>query len=186
MSDFYDRAGAVFGFSSGRVAWPYGLGAPSAALRRSDPELYEQRLTGQREKQEIVLEWAERYGLKKSESGCCPRWLTKKVSRQCRWESGECTHYGQAGEDRNWLDHMVSWVKEGRPAVLTSAPYSVSAEDEARLDWWMGADQRLRVARGAGWYGFWTTQVIMWRADRLSDVVPAHALAGRGAQRVPW
>ncbi|WP_031080801.1 hypothetical protein [Streptomyces sp. NRRL S-118] len=58
-------------------------------------------------------------------------------------------------------------------AVITSAPYHVLDTDEDRLSWWRQHDQRLRVARGEGWYGYGTTQIVMWRADILADVDPA-------------
>ncbi|MFG2142592.1 hypothetical protein ACGFRG_00070 [Streptomyces sp. NPDC048696] len=94
-----------------------------------------------------------------------------------------CTHYGTA-QDRHWLDHLISWLKEGRPAVITTAPYGIDSADRSRLDWWTGADPRLRVAHGPGWYGFRTTQIVMWRTDRLAQVTPA-LLAGHGAELVP-
>jgi hypothetical protein len=104
---------------------------------------------------------------------CCPWWLTRKVSRRC--EFAKCTQYGAGGDDRSWLDHTICWLKDGRPAVITSAPYNFGQEDRARIDQWLTEDTRLRVAYGAGWYGYTTTQIVMWRADRLEDVAPAAA-----------
>ncbi|MGO4427180.1 hypothetical protein AB4Z54_52875 [Streptomyces sp. MCAF7] len=57
--------------------------------------------------------------------------------------------------------------------MITSAPYSVSAEAEARLAWWVQEDPRLRVARRTGWYGLGTTQIVMWRSDLVASVDPA-------------
>lgn len=183
MTSFYDRAVAVFGCAAGgRVAWPYGMANPEC---RPDPAGFEQRCAEQRAKQEIMVAWAEGYGLKASDSACCPRWLTKNASRRCRWDSeGECTHYA-TGEDQHWLDHTIGWLKNRKPAAITSAPYSIDDEDRARLDWWTSADPRLRVAEGPGWYNFHTQQIVLWRTDRIAQVAPAQGLAEWGAQPVP-
>jgi hypothetical protein len=177
MTDLYDRAAAVLGTDEGAIRWPYGMSSPHPGEKRKDPEKYEQRLLEQRAKQEAMVSWAERYGLKYSTAGCCPFWLQGKVSRRCRAygaNAAKCTRYGTS-IDAGWLDHAVGWLKDGRPAVLTSAPYVFEhiAEAPARLDYWQQEDSRLQVAIGPGWYGFDTTQVIVWRADRIAVVEPA-------------
>jgi hypothetical protein len=185
MSDFLGRAAAVFGSVQGwGIAWPYGLGLPDRSVRRKDPERYEQLLAEQRVRQGVVVEWAERHGLRQSQAGCCPLWLLRKTSRRCPWSSGSCTHFGDEPADRRWLDHMVTWLTNGRPAVVTSAPYGVSEDDERRLVWWEGRSP-LRVARGEGWYGLGTSQIVMWHTGRVPEVVPVAGLADRRAEPVP-
>jgi hypothetical protein len=177
MSDFHDRADAVLGTEEGRIRWPYGMSSPHPGEKRKDPKKYEQRLLEQRAKQEAMVSWAEQHGLRYSEAGCCPYWLQGKVSRRCRPygpSADKCTRYG-TGADKDWLDHVVGWLKDGRPAVLTSAPYCLERITEApqRFKFWQQEDSRLRVAIGPGWYGFDTSQVIVWRADRITTVEPA-------------
>ncbi|MDH2392969.1 hypothetical protein QCN29_30170 [Streptomyces sp. HNM0663] len=86
---------------------------------------------------------------------------------------GNCSRYDAPTADAPWLDHTVAWLRDGGPAALTSAPYGLSPMDVARLEWWPQQDPRLHVARGTGWYGFTTTQVVVWRYDILGDVEPA-------------
>ncbi|MDX3232540.1 hypothetical protein [Streptomyces sp. ME19-01-6] len=173
-SDLYARAVPIFGKTHlGGVAWPYGVADPDRSHYRKDdsPARYKEALRDRRAAQRVVTEWAERFGLKQSEAGCCPVWLQRSVSRRCVPE--RCTHYGNSDPDRRWLDHLTSWTKAGKPAVLTSAPYQVSKDDEARLAWWTQEDSRLCLARGTGWYGFDTTQIVMWRSDLIATVDPA-------------
>jgi hypothetical protein len=138
----------------------------------ADAEAYREAVEQGRRRQETLVEWAEQHGLKLSEAGCCPLWLQRKVSRRCRIDSSACTVYGCHTQalDHHWLDHATTWLKDGRPAVVASSPYSVSDEDEKRLSFWMAADPRFRVARGDGWYGWGTTQLILWRSDRIGYV----------------
>ncbi|OQD51852.1 hypothetical protein BM536_037700 [Streptomyces phaeoluteigriseus] len=68
------------------------------------------------------------------------------------------------------MDHTITWLKDGRPAVITTAPYEIYEEDEARLQYWQQHDPRLQVARGHGWYGYDTTQIVLWRTDRITAV----------------
>jgi hypothetical protein len=99
------------------------------------------------------------------------------VSRRC--VSG-CTNYGprSASLDHNWLDHSIHWLLDSKPAAITSAPYHVNQGDEGRLAMW-AAEPNLRAARGPGWYGHGTTQIILWRADRIGSVDPAEPPATR-------
>ncbi|MEU0355251.1 hypothetical protein [Streptomyces cyaneofuscatus] len=60
-----------------------------------------------------------------------------------------------------------------RPAGLTSALYDVSPESRERLSWWTRSVPELRVARGTGYYGFGTNQIVMWRSDVLGDKTDA-------------
>ncbi|WP_432038696.1 hypothetical protein [Streptomyces cucumeris] len=176
VPDLYTRAALVFGKTDrGGIAWPYGVADPDRSNYRgpNGPTEYEERLKDRRIAQRVVTEWAERHGLKKSTTGCCPLWLLRRVSRRCTSTVIPCTHYGSSTPDRGWLDHLTAWTKNGKPAALTSAPYSLPASDEARLTWWTQEDPRLHVARGKGWYGLSTTQIVMWRSDLLAALDPA-------------
>lgn len=42
-------------------------------------------------------------------------------------------------------------------------------------------DPRLKVVTGPGWYSPATTQIILWRADRIEDVQPATLAASEEA-----
>uniref|UniRef100_A0AAU2JLI3 Uncharacterized protein n=1 Tax=Streptomyces sp. NBC_00049 TaxID=2903617 RepID=A0AAU2JLI3_9ACTN len=163
------------------MRWPGGM-QPPAPPRNRTPEAVSRHETAVAERQaaqERITAWAEELGLKQSQSGCCPRWLQRHRSSRCRpWS---CTQYGGSGPDHDWLDHLVAWTRKGKPAVITSAPHTVSPHDEARLTRWTAEDPRLAVARGTGWHGLGTTQIVMWRADLVTGVRPAGAsLAGIG------
>ncbi|AJF70424.1 hypothetical protein [Streptomyces vietnamensis] len=163
------RAAAVLGGSPGAVKWPYGL-TPAARSSYKSQDAYEAAVQGRLEAQELLVAWAEEHGLRQSSTGCCPRWLQRSSSRQCR--DGACTRQDPPALDAYWLDHTVGWLLGGRPAVLTSAPYHFEHQDQERLRWWTTQDPLLRSARGTGWYGFDTTQIVVWRADLLETVTP--------------
>ncbi|WP_125533490.1 hypothetical protein [Streptomyces sp. WAC 06725] len=62
-----------------------------------------------------MVAWAQRYGLRLSEAGCCPRWLLRDGSQSChpRYRVGDpCTRYGTPRLDSGWLDHRRV-VQEG-------------------------------------------------------------------------
>lgn len=166
--DFRARATRIFGLVDGRVRWPYGLAVPDGSLRRRDPAQYERVLERVIVAQETIVAWAERHEVKKSAIRCCPRWLQRYASRRC--PSSAC---GFSGADHGWLDHSNFWLKDGLPAVITSAPYHIRTEDEERIRHWTGAEPGLLVAFGVGWYGLGTRQVVMWRPDRIEAVEPA-------------
>ncbi|MFG2987017.1 hypothetical protein ACGFYQ_38200 [Streptomyces sp. NPDC048258] len=176
MPDSFDRAAAVLGRHSDGIRWPYGLETPGYMERRRDPEGFERRVAETRARQEGMVAWAERYGLRLSPAGCCPLWLVREASQRCRPRMGHgdpCKRYGSSGSDRGWMDHSVTWLKDSRPAAITSAPYNICPQDEERLAHWQRTDPRLRVARGTGWYGYDTTQIILWRSDRIDAMAPA-------------
>jgi hypothetical protein len=168
--DIHARGAAIFGSSIDGVYWPYDVSGIDHRLRRTDPERFRRQLADLTRRREILIGWAERYGLKGSSVQCCPWWLTRKVSRRCPYD--KCLHYG-TGPDNRWLDHTICWLKDGRPAVITSAPYDVSPESSARIAWWLEQQPNLRSVQGEGWYGFGTTQIVMWRADRIATVEPS-------------
>ncbi|MEU2078609.1 hypothetical protein [Streptomyces sp. NPDC013489] len=181
MSELYDRAAAVLGVDERGIRWPYGLEPPPRSLRRTDPAAYEERSARMRERQAVLVAWAEEFGLKLSEMGCCPLWLRREASQRCRpnFRAGDpCTHYGTPHPDSSWLDHTSSWLKDARPAALTAAPYEIDERDEQRLAHWERTDTRLRTATGTGWYGHGSTQIVLWRTDRVAGIRPAEPLVG--------
>lgn len=166
------RATATFGKGDLGIRWPYGM----HTLKRSDDqpgswaaEHFEERNAEQQARQEVMVAWAEEHGLRSRQKGCCPLWLQRDTQRACRpYGKGEpCTRYKA---DHDWMDHAVTWTRDRKPAAITAAPYYVSDDFEARLDWWTQQDARLRWTRGAGWYGHGTTQLILWRTDRVADI----------------
>lgn len=174
------RAIEVFGSFEGLAAWPYGLEHADRRWKNDNPELWEIMLNEQPRAQRVIVEWAEQYGLRRSTKGCCPKWLQRKTSRSC--EPGSCNRYGSVSTlDYGWLDHAIAWLFDGKPVAMTSAPYSISEHSHERLDWWQNEDECLRVLIGGeGWYGYGTTQILMWRSDRLPVMVTAPG-AQRGA-----
>lgn len=168
-NDITTRATAIFGTREGTPAWPYGLETPHP--RRSG--LSAVKLAAAKERaqkaQRTIVEWAERYGLRATQIGCCPKWLLRPVSRRC--PAGACNNFG--GLDYVWLDHPIGWLVGGRPAALTSAPYDVQDDQDPGIREWLKKDDRLRSSYGPGWYGAGTTQIVMWRDDRIAEVRPA-------------
>ena len=172
-ANVHDRAAAIFGSGPDGVYWPYDASGIDRSLRRTDPERFERDLAALEAKRRVIVEWAEHHGLKASTVQCCPWWLTRKVSRRC--SPGNCTHYGSNTPDSEWLDHTICWLKDSRPAVITSAPYNITDESTARIAWWLDQQPTLRTVQGEGWYGYGTRQIILWRADRIDSVEPAKA-----------
>mgnify|MGYP000871443271 CR=1 FL=1 len=170
MDDLNARAAAVFGGSRYSVRWPYDVTGIDYRLREEAPERFRRDLAVLTAKRYTIVEWAELYGLKKSSVKCCPSWLTRETSRRCPSNSA-CGRGSDA--DRSWLDHHIYWLRNGRPAVITSAPYSVYSEDRQRHQWWCETHPTLRVQQGEGWYGHGTTQIVMWNTARIEHVAPA-------------
>lgn len=166
--DLYRRAVKIFGLAGHDVRWPYGLNAPRRSLKTAEPEEHDRLLGLATVAQRTIVEWAERYGLRASSSGCCPRWLQRYASRRCAQRTCACS-----GPDHGWLDHSVFWLKDREPAVITSAPYHILPEDKELISGWLNGEIPLRAAFGVGWYGFGAHQVVMWRPDRIEDVEPA-------------
>jgi hypothetical protein len=175
MSDLLSRAVRIFGTNGdGDADWPYGLHTPHRGYNAADRAEYIAELPGQRAKQELIVDWADGHGLKRS-VGCCPVWLRKDFSRSCngtRNGSGACTQHDEGHGIWRWLEHPIGWNKDGRPAALTSSPYRLTAGDKDRLDWWTAQDERLRYVIGDGWYGCGSQQVVLYRADRIDRVDP--------------
>ncbi|MFF1574708.1 hypothetical protein ACFVWR_18365 [Leifsonia sp. NPDC058292] len=176
--DLHDRAAAILGTNGGDIRWPYGMSPAQRSITRDESaETYAERVQQQQAKQEAMVSWAEQYGLKYTPHGCCPAWLRGAVNRRCRpyRERAACTRYANASLDHDWLDHAVGWLKDGKPAVLTSAPYGLEriSEFAERLAYWTQQDPLLKVVTGGGWYSPATTQIIVWRTDRIEDVQPA-------------
>ncbi len=51
--------------------------------------------------------------------------------------------------------------------------YDLGDDDRERVTWWTERHSELSAAYGDGWYGYSTTQVLLWRSDRLSTIEPA-------------
>ncbi|MEY9969603.1 pimeloyl-ACP methyl ester carboxylesterase [Streptacidiphilus sp. MAP12-16] len=164
-SDFYARAALVLGRVEGGINWPYGMNV--------EPKTLEDQ-ADLKARQRVLVNWAERYGLKTSTSGCCPYWLLRDTSRKCTPDIG-CQGTGIDSKDAHWSDHSVYWLKDGRPSVISTAPYRVTKAMKDRLAFWEATEPVLQVALGTGWYGHGTTQIIMWRTDRIENIEPAHA-----------
>ncbi|WP_152039014.1 hypothetical protein [Streptomyces lincolnensis] len=162
------RASKIFKKEQGEILWPYGLAVPKQRRSQLSPEQYEETAAHVRVAQQVIVDWAEDHGLRCSESGCCPKWLLRNASRQC--ESDACGKYGSGSrDDESWFDHPVYWIKDGLPAAITSAPYSVSEEDRRRIEQWKESGL-VAAFGGPGWYGFGTTQIVMWHPKRLTSV----------------
>ncbi|MEU6316099.1 hypothetical protein [Streptomyces sp. NPDC047009] len=179
--DLYTRAAKIFRSDlEWGIHWPYEAAGLDWTLRKKDPERYRRELDAYTRQRTAIVEWAERYGLKKSRVTCCPWWLTRSTSRRC--EFSKCTHHGSGEQisDHHWLDHAICWIKDGKPAVITSSPYDISyaenyedrVPDYGRIKWWVDSNENLSVTFGKGWYGSSTTQVVMWRNDRIPVVEP--------------
>lgn len=166
-SDHHDRAAKIFGADGGDIRWPYGLETPHPRRSGLTGEQLQQAADHARVAQRLIVEWAEQYGITASRSGCCPRWLQRNASRRC---SATCY---RPGADYAWLDHPIYWLRNRRPAVITSALYYVGDEDRDRITWWTEQHPLLRAAFGTGWYGHGTTQIVLWRTDRAPEVAPA-------------
>jgi hypothetical protein len=173
-TDMTTRAAAVFGTREGAPAWPYGLARPHPRRSGLSAERLAAALEHAEQAQQAIVEWAERHGLQATQIGCCPKWLLRTVSRRC--PPGACNNFG--GLDYVWLDHPVGWLVDGRPAVLTSAPYGRHDQDPGIAEW-LRKDDRLRTAYGPGWYGHGTTRIVMWRTDRIDQVVAAGTEGGK-------
>ncbi len=168
---FTQRAVAVFGtVGAGVPAWPYGLETPRRRPGNVSEERFQAAVRHAATAQHSIVEWAEKYGLRYSRTGCCQLWLLRTVSRKC--PPGACRNHG--GLDYVWLDHANGWLLDGRPAALTSATYSRGYdEDNVEIRQCLDSDSRLRAAFGTGWYGHGTTQVVLWRTDRIDEIAPA-------------
>lgn len=165
--DLEIRASKIFRKQQGEIYWPYGLAVPNKQRSLLSEEQYEETAAHCRVAQQVIVDWAEDHGLRSSESGCCPRWLLRNASRQC--EPDTCGKYGSGPRDDSWLDHPVYWLKGGLPAAITSAAYSVRQHDRDRIEKWKEAGL-MAAFGGPGWYGYGTTQIVMWHPGRLTSV----------------
>jgi hypothetical protein len=169
MTDLFARAAKIFKTGPDGIVWPYGLSVPDRRRTGLSKAKWQWMADHARAAQLSIVEWAEHHEVKASPIGCCPLWLARPSSRRCKF--GTCRNYG--GLDYLWLDHPMGWLKDGRPAVLTSAPYRLYDEDRGHINEWLQKDDRLRADFGGGWYGYSTTQIVMWRTDRITGVAPA-------------
>lgn len=140
----YDRRGKAIGLeaagwqSAEKLTWPYG---PNISV----------------ESRGRMLDWAEAYGLRLAHpSHTCLRWL-----RKGRCMVAVCDSYRS---HPSWWDHLTTWNRDGKSAVLVSQPYGLTDDDRAdlaRLD----AEPGIHVEiRPDSWYGLGTTFVGVWHA----------------------
>ena len=181
MSDLHSRGSRIFGSRSGEVCWPYGLNDQTYWFDpKADREGYEaQRGLTQRQRLTVV-DWAEHHGLRASSSGCCPIWLTRDKSRRC----GEKDTRGCGSGGGRWSDHALWWIKDGRPAVTTGAPYGFIGEEIPDIAGWLAADSRLKFAIGTGWYVHGTVQTMFWRSDLIPKLGTARLKATTAAEAI--
>jgi len=92
-----------------------------------------------------LLDWAEAEKVRYSARGNCLHWIAR----------GRCA-VSLCNEDRgrhSWMDHVTGWTRAGKPAVLVSQPYQVSAAEQMELTR-IGVEWSLDVRVGdTGWYG---------------------------------
>jgi hypothetical protein len=178
VSDLHSRGSRIFGATRGEVCWPYGLNDQTC---RFDPKADREGCEAQRDltqRQRLtIVDWAEHHGLRASSSGCCPIWLTRDKSRRC---GGKDTR-GCGGGGGRWSDHALWWIKDRRPVAITGAPYHFDDDSQTLVDRWLTEDERLNFTTGAGWYGYGTTQVVLWRTDRIKTIEPAKPEDGASA-----
>ncbi|MFJ7201629.1 MULTISPECIES: hypothetical protein [unclassified Streptomyces] len=167
------RAIAIFGKNDeGGVDWPYGVW-PQVPNPTWSPEEHRTHLKDRAEAQQLVFDWAQKYGLKKTDKGCCPVWLQQDRNSRCSGRR-ECALYGANARACSWLDHTATWTFDKQPAVITSAPYELHQDYRSELNQWVQEDPRLAIAYGeTGWYGNGTYQIILWRTDLIKVVEPA-------------
>lgn len=187
-----NTAQRVFGTSEGSIDWPYGLSVTVA--RTTTPEKREQfaaRARRTRAGQRAITEWADAYDLRVSKSGCCPLWLSRTTSRNCR-NSGLIREMlpdttlpkslrrvttpayvrCQTFHLKNWFDHVITWNLNRVPVALTATPYQIYEDDLEHLENLLRDDERLAMATSMGntWYGHGAKQILLWRTDRIRQM----------------
>lgn len=170
------RAAAVIGGTQSAPWWPYGVGVVSRQRYDTDED-YQQHVDERHAMQLVLVEWAERNGLKQARrDACCMAWLLRDRTRVC---TRPCRRV-----QRLYIDHMTSWARDGVPAVVVNTPYNVGSMTETLTDYakrMTAVDERLRAAwtDQPGWYGrpsgIPTGQVFLWRSDVIDHVEFARA-----------
>ncbi|WP_418063960.1 hypothetical protein [Pimelobacter simplex] len=130
----------------GGWVWPYGAGINVATRER-------------------MLDWAaSEGGLRLAPNAHeCLTWLLR----------GRCTATTCSGDLRrrstplgttgSWADHLTTWKRDGRAAVIVAQPYVLEAPDLQELAW-IERDERLRVeVQPDGWYGHGARFVAIWQ-----------------------
>lgn len=132
--------------------WPYGVGS--------------------RAEQAQMLEWAEGYHLRYTETDLqCPHWLIRgrssgiagRYSKRGSYVYDDM-HHGECRE-KYGLDHVTCWTHNRQPAVIVSQPYNLDENDLQELGALANEDLRVYV-HGHGWYGHGTVCVEIWAVDR--------------------
>lgn len=173
MSISKTQARAIFGKNDeGGVAWPYGVGATIRNPSRS-PEEQRAHLADRAEAKQLVFDWAQKHGLKRTDNGCCPVWLQQNRNSRCGGPR-VCARFGMNSRGCDWMDHVATWTFDRKPVAITSAPYELHQGYRDELDQWVDEDPRLGVAYGGtGWYGLGTKQIVLWRTDLIEVIQPA-------------
>lgn len=142
-----EKARRIFGPSgtiADNVAWPYGMSALNA------------RHTQQR----YLVHWADDHGLRVEHEGCfCLNWLRRERSLDCHSHE----ELPPCGESLR-IDHAVAFTRNGKPAVVTNAPYELDDGSLMELGKLAAMDD-LTVSVGESWYGRGTVGVFVWNTD---------------------
>lgn len=163
-----DAARKIFGVSRAGIRWPYGLQDISCdrdAAFKGGPKVYNCWRADMNEQQELIIDWATSYGLRANYTDPCPRWLLRKASRSCS--------YNDCLWDHGWRDHPICWTRDRVPVAYTSAPYSLVETARQGVSEWVNKTPNTNFAIGTGWYGSRTIQVLVWRTDRIENMLPA-------------
>lgn len=167
------RVVAVVGGPQSAPWWPYGVGIVRRQ-RFKTVEDYQRHVNERHAAQLSLVEWAERNGLRQARRSCCVAWLLRDRTRVC-------TRGCSTRRDLR-IDHVTSWTRDGKPAVVANTPYNVGSMTDFLTEYaaeMTSADERLRVAwtDQPGWYGrpsgIPTGQVFLWRSDVIEEVAPA-------------
>jgi uncharacterized protein (DUF736 family) len=112
--------------------------------------------------QSRLLDWAEarkvRYAdIHNSSAQCRVCWLKGK-----RCKLFDCP---ESNNSRYWMDHVTTWKRDGRPAILLAQPYHVSGDDLEHLRS-LEADGLVVSIHGNGWYGHGTVCIEITREQK--------------------
>jgi hypothetical protein len=117
--------------------------------------------------QEQMMGWAEANGLRYSREKCI-HWLmprdTGDLARsytKSGQESRDVHLDGRCSRIYYGFDHVTSWTRQGRPAVLVSQPYDIESTELLRI-WELKRDGFSVLFHQQGWYGHGTFTTEVW------------------------
>ena len=101
-----------------------------------------------------MLDWAEAHDLRLSHGNRCLHWLRtgRCAVTTCQLDP---PHY-------RWMDHVTTWTRNGKPAVLVAQPYNLDADSFNDLAALSDLGLTVEITRNS-WYGHDTTFVGVWR-----------------------